>query len=150
MKKILYLLLLITTLTSITSCKKERVYQAGHFVGHWKYEQTGSITLYHAGQIIGSSPIDETGSWDITKSGKNAITIDNKLFTLNGNEITATPENVYNTENGFNMVGTVTYWGTVSHSIISIKTSITGTWSSSDGDQGTFSGKTVMTLKRND
>src|SRR5690606_15376699 len=136
---------LCIALISFFSCKKERVYPAGHFVGNWKYEQTGSITLYHAGQIISTSPIEKTGSLSITKSGKNAIIIDGKLFTLNGNEITATPQNEYATENGFNMVGTSTYWGTVSHSIISINSSITGTWSSSSGDQGTFSGKQVMT-----
>lgn len=133
---------------SLTSCKKERTYNAGHFVGDWTFEQTGSFTLYHAGQEIGAIPVDGYGTSVITKSGKNGILIDNQLFTLSGHEITAMPYNEYETKDGVNMVGTNTFWGTVSHSIIAINSSSTGTWSNSYGEQGTYSARRVITLKR--
>ena len=140
--------------TTMTSCKKEEEEPAptvdvrDQYVGTWNYKEIGSITLYQAGSSIGTVPIDESGAADISKSGENGLMIDGKLFFVNGNNLSSDPESITETDNGVVIVGTATYSGKLSSNIITINSSITGTWSNSNGANGNLSGTAVNTLTK--
>ena len=140
--------------TTMTSCKKEEEEPAptvdvrDQYVGTWNYKEIGSITLYQAGSSIGTVPIDESGTADISKSGENGLMIDGKLFFVNGNNLSSDPESITETDNGVVIVGTATYSGKLSSNIITINSSITGTWSNSNGANGNLSGTSVNTLTK--
>lgn len=152
MKKALnFIVVLLIMSVGLTSCSKDD--DAIHdnrdqYVGHWDYSQRGSLTLFYAGQSIGTVPIDENGTTNITKTGENGLKIGSKVFYLNGNRLTSDPDSFSETADGFNMVGTAVYSGTVSADIITINMEITGSWSNSQGASGNFSGTSVNTLTR--
>ncbi len=74
--------------------------------------------------------------------------IDGKLFFVNGNNLSSDPESITETDNGVVIVGTATYSGKLSSNIITINSSITGTWSNSNGANGNLSGTSVNTLTK--
>ncbi|RLD40200.1 MAG: hypothetical protein DRI86_15680 [Bacteroidetes bacterium] len=74
--------------------------------------------------------------------------IDGKLFVVNDNKLSSDPEIITETDNGVNMVGMVTYSGQLGSSMITINSSITGTWSNSNGATGNYSGTSVRTLTK--
>ena len=146
--KFLMLGLLFVSLSGLTGCKKNDIDPRDQYVGTWQYKEIGSLTLYYAGESIGTVPIDETGTANVSKSGENGLMIDGKLFTVNDNKLSSDPESVTETDNGVNIVGTATYSGQLGSNIITINSSITGTWSNSNGATGNFSGTTVRTLTK--
>ncbi len=140
--------LLFVFLTGLTSCKKNDVDPRDQYVGTWQYKEIGSLTLYYAGESIGTVPIDEKGMSNIIESGESNLIIDSKSFTVNGNKLSSEPESVTETDNGVNIVGTAIYSGQLGESIITINSSITGTWSNSNGATGNFSGTSIKTLTK--
>jgi hypothetical protein len=139
--------LLFVSLAGLSSCKKDNADPRDQYVGTWQNKETGSVTVYYAGESV-TVPIDETGTANISKSGENDLMLDGKLFTLNGNNLTSNPESVTQTANGVNMVGTATYSGQLGSNIITINSSITGTWLDSNGKTGNLSGTVVNTLTK--
>ncbi len=146
--KFLMVGLLFINLFSLSSCTKDDVDVRDQYVGDWQYKETGSLTLFYAGQSMGTVPIDETGKSVVSKSGENDLVIDNLVFTVNGDKLSANPESITQTDDGVNMVGTATYSGQLGSNIITINSSITGTWSYSSGQTGNFSGTVVIILTK--
>ncbi len=157
MKK--YFLFLVLGLMSfgmtMTSCTKEKkkedpvaVDSRDAYVGTWNYKEIGSVTLYYSGSSIGTVPIDTSGTNKVSKSGNSGLIIDGKLFTVNDNKLSSDPESITETKNGFNIVGTATYTGQLGSNMITINSSVTGTWSNSNGATGNFSGTSVRTLTK--
>ena len=140
--------LLFAGLIGFTGCKKENVDVRDQYVGTWQYKSVGSLTLYYNGESAGTVPIDETGTADISKSGDNDLIIDGQRFTVTGNNLTSNPESITETDNGVNIVGTATYSGQLGNNLITVNSSITGTWSNSDGYTGNFSGTVVNTFTK--
>lgn len=139
--------------TTMTSCKKEEepapvVDVRDQYVGTWNYKEIGSLTIYQNGSSVGTVPIDESGSVEVTKSGEKGLMIDGKLFVVNDNKLSSDPESITETDNGVNLVGTATYTGQLGSSMITINSSITGTWSNSNGASGNYSGTSVRTLTK--
>ena len=140
--------------TTMTSCEKEEEEPApvvdvrDQYVGTWNSKEIGSLTLYSSGASIGTVPIDESGSVEVTKSGEKGLMIDGKLFVVNDNKLSSDPESITETDDGVNMVGTATYSGQLGSNMITINSSITGTWSHSSGTSGNFSGTTIRTLTK--
>jgi len=150
MKFLKYLMIgvIFVNLISLNGCMKEDIDPRDQYVGTWQYKEIGNITFYYAGESIGTSPIDDKGTASISKSGENGLMIDGKLFTVNGNRLSSDTENITETDNGNNIVGTVTYSGQLGSSIITMNSSITGTWSNYSGVTGNFSGTSVRTLTK--
>jgi hypothetical protein len=146
--KLLFVGLLFVGSTAITSCEKDDVDIRDQYVGIWQYEQIGSLTVFQNGQSIGTVPIDESGTANISKSGENELLIDGQLYTVNGNKLSSDPESVTLTDSGVNLVGTAVYSGQLGSNIITINSTITGSWSASSGDTGNFSGVVVVTYTR--
>ncbi len=140
--------------TTMTSCKKEEeepepvVDVRDQYVGTWQSKEIGSLTIYQNGSSVGTVPIDTSGSVEITKSGEKSLIIDGKLFVVNDNKLSSDPESVTETDNGVNMVGTATFSGQLGSNVITINSSITGSWSNSNGASGNYSGTTVRTLTK--
>lgn len=148
MKRLGFLSLGFVLLIIISSCKKEDTDVRDQYLGTWQYKQTGSLTLFQNGQSIGTIPIDENGTMDISKSGENDLLIGERIFTLNGNKLTSDPESITKTNNGVNIVGTAVYSGQLGSNIITINSTVTGSWSNSNGATGNLSGTEVYTLTR--
>lgn len=152
MKKILHFtglaIIMSMTFVACSSDDDSNADPRDQYVGTWQASETGNITMYHSGQAIATTPINQTGTMNISKSGENGLNIDGKVFTLNGNSLTANPESISETEDGTNMVGTVIYSGQASSGIITINREYTGTWSHSSGESGNFSGSSVITLTK--
>lgn len=146
--KLLITGVLFLSLAGVTSCKKDNVDVRDQYVGTWQYKQTGSLTLFQNGQSIGTVPIDEKGTSYISKSGKSDLLIDQQVFSLNGTKLTSDPESITQTGSGVNMVGTAVYSGQLGSSILTINSSITGTWSNNNGGAGNFSGTIVQTMTK--
>ncbi len=137
--------------TTLMSCKKEDdpiIDVRDQYLGTWDSKEVGSLTLYYNGSSIGTVPIDESRSVEITKSGEKGLIIDGKLFIVNDDRLSSDPESITVTENGVNIVGTATYSGQLGSNIITINSSITGTWSNSLGATGNLSGTSVRTLTK--
>lgn len=153
MKRFKFLILVLIGLStiSLTSCSKDddTVEDArDEYVGTWNYTELGSLSLYHNGRNIGSIPIDTTGSMSITKSGENDLIINGKRFMVNGTHLSSDPESVTETSDGVNIVATYTRSGTLGSNIITINSSVTGTWNNSHGASGNLSGSTTTTLTK--
>ena len=149
MKKTLKLFALLTVFVGLlaTGCSKEETDPRDQYVGTWQSTQTGSLIMYYDGQPIVTMPINETSSIVISKSGQNNLNIGGQIFTLNGNQLTASPESMNITEDGMNLVGTAIYSGQASPNLIVINSTITGSWSGA-GAAGNMSGSTTWTLTK--
>lgn len=152
MKNVLYLAVILLGI-GFSSCEKDEddakiTDTRDQYVGSWSYNEIGNLTLYQAGASVGTAPIDKSGSYDVLKSGTNGLLIGSKLFFVNGSSLSSDPESVNDTDNGFNMVGTETASGQLASNVITINSSITGTWSNSNGASGNFSGSAVSTLTK--
>lgn len=153
MKRLKFLTLVIIGLSiiSLTSCNKDDDTMEdirNQYVGTWNYIQSGSLTLYQNGQSIGTVPINENGSMSITKSGENDLIINGQRFTVSGTHLSSDPESITETTNGVNIVATSNSNGTLGSNIITINSSITGTWNNSNGDSGNLSGSMTTTLTK--
>lgn|SRR5690554_2640723 len=147
----LFLFIAVVTLGFTTSCSSDddnNTDPRDKYVGTWQSKNIGSLTIYHNGESIGTAPIDETGTMVISKAGENNLNIEGKIFTLNGNSLTTSPESFTQTQDGVNMVGTAVYSGQTGSEIITINSDITGTWSHTNGNTGNFSGTAVWTLTK--
>lgn len=135
---------------SLTSCSndEETSDPRDQYVGTWNASTTGSITLFQNGQSIGTEPLNQNRSVTITKSGSNALVIDGKTYTVNGNSLTTSPIPLTQSNNGINIVANVNTSGTLGSNIINFNETITGTWNATTGDSGNLSGSAVTTLTR--
>jgi hypothetical protein len=152
MKKINFLILMLVGLTffSLTSCSndEEASDPRDQYVGTWNSVSTGSLTLFQNGQSIGTAPLNESRTVTISKSGSNALIIDGKTYTVNGNSLSSTPTPLTETSNGVTIVATVNSSGTLGSNIINFNETITGTWNATNGASGNLSGNAVITLTR--
>lgn len=149
--RFLVLVLIGSSIISLTSCSKDDDTVEdirNQYVGTWNYTELGSLTLYHNGQNAGTVPIDTNGSMSITKSGENDLIINGKRFTVSGTHLSSDPESITETTDGVNIVATYTRNGTLGSNIITINSSITGTWNNSYGASGNLSGSTTTTLTK--
>jgi len=137
--------MLFISLANLSSCKKEEVDNRDKYVGNWEYKTTGRIPIYHGG-ILTTIPIDEKGTIEVTKSGNNALKIGDKVYTINDENLSGDTENITKTYKGINIVGTYTYSGKLGFRMIILTSSITGTWSDTNGESGTLDGIIVMSL----
>ncbi|RTL14376.1 MAG: hypothetical protein EKK56_01325 [Flavobacteriaceae bacterium] len=152
MKKIKFLILMLVGLTffSLTSCSNddEATDPRDQYVGTWNATTTGSLTLFQNGQSVGTAPLNETRTISISKSGSNALIIDGKTYTVNGNNLSSTPTPLTETSNGITIVATENSSGTLGSNIINFNNTITGTWNATNGASGNLSGNAVTTLTR--
>ncbi len=152
MKKIKFLILMLVGLTffSLTSCSNddEATDPRDQYVGTWNAITTGSLTLFQNGQSVGTAPLNETRTISISKSGSNALIIDGKTYTVNGNNLSSTPTPLTETSNGITIVATENSIGTLGSNIINFNNTITGTWNATNGASGNLSGNAVTTLTR--
>jgi hypothetical protein len=152
MKKIKFLILMLVGLTffSLTSCSNddEATDPRDQYVGNWNSTTTGSLTLFQNGQSIGTVPLNETRTISVSKSGSNALIIDGKTYTVNGNSLTSTPTPLTETSNGVTIVATVNSSGTLGSNVINFNDTITGTWNATNGASGNLSGNAITTLTR--
>lgn len=146
--RLLLISFLLVNLISLTSCEKEEIDPRDEYVGTWNYSRSGSLTFYHNGQSIGTSPINENGTMSISKSGENDLIIGGQTFTVSGTHLSSDPQSITRTNDGVNIVGTSTDNGTLGSNIITINSSITGTWNNSNGASGNFSGSMTITLTK--
>jgi hypothetical protein len=154
MKKIKFLTLVLVGLTfsSLMSCSNDddSVQDSrDQYVGTWNSTTTGSLTLFQNGQSIGTAPLNDSNTISISKSGSNALIIDGRTFTVNGNSLTSTPMPATQTSDGITVVLTVISSGTLGSNIINLNDTITGTWNASTGDSGNLSGNAATTLTKN-
>jgi len=138
---------------TMTSCSKDdddapAVDVRDKYVGTWNSKEIGSLTLYSAGAAIGTVPIDETSTVNVSKSGDKGLTIDGRLFIVNDNRLSSDPESMNETDDGVNIVGTITNSGQLASNLITINGSVTGTWSHSSGTSGNLSGTTITSLTK--
>lgn len=148
-----YLLLFFITvmILSFTSCSKDDdsvTDTRDQYLGTWDYNQTGSLTLYQNGTILGTVPINESGTTDITKSGENGLKIGGRLYFVNGSNLSTDPQSYTSNENGVVIVGTDISSGNLGSNLVNINSSITGTWSNSNGASGNFSGNYILVLSK--
>lgn len=151
MKKTFYLLTLTLFFIGSISCSKDdnaSVDPRDQYVGRWEVSERGSFTIFQFGENIGTIPINNESVVHISKTGENGLKIGNISFTLNGNNLSANPQSETYNQEGVTMVGTSTYSGSVSSSIITITSDITGSWSNNQGASGDFSGSVISTLQR--
>lgn len=128
MKKTLLSLIIIVF---IASCSKKEVDVRDQYVGTWKFKTTGAINTYNNGQIAESLPVSDEGTLTISKSGENGLLIDSKEFMLEGDQLTADPEQIeFSTPQQAYIIATAkTTSGSVSANKILHKSSVEGTWS---------------------
>jgi len=148
---IIGLLFVGTTLT--TSCKKDEetdskpAIDINQYVGTWNVKQVGSLTFSQNGSEIGTYPIDTSFTVKIEKSGDKDLKIDNKIYHVDGEKLTADPENITETESGLSIVAVEESSGTLGSNTITIHYKITGSWTSSVAN-GTLLGTTTSTLTK--
>ena len=152
MKQIKFLTLLLVSLSliSLSSCSTDDGSQdiRDQYVGTWSSVSSGSLTLFQNGQSIGTVPINETNTVSISKSGSNALLINETTYIVNGTNLSSNPTPVTQTSSGINIVGTEVSYGTLGSSIISLNNAITGTWNATSGASGNLSGAVITTLTR--
>lgn len=152
MKKINFLIIMLVGLTffSLASCSNDDEVRdpRDQYVGTWNATTTGSLTLFQNGQSIGTAPLNESRTVSVSKSGSNALIIDGKTFTVNGNSLSSATAPLTETSNGISFVATVNTSGTLGSNIINLNETITGTWNAISGDSGNLSGGAVTTLTR--
>ena len=153
MKKIKFSILtsLLLAFLSLGSCSKDdgAVQDVrDQYVGTWNAVTTGSITLYQNGQSISTVPLNKSRTYAISKSGSNALLIDGKSYTVNGNNLSSTPTPVTESSNGLTIVATESSNGTLGSNIINFNETITGTWNATNGDSGNLSGNAVTVLTK--
>ena len=140
--------LLITTLTTLNACDKEEIDSRDQYVGTWNYEQSGNYTFFQNGQGIGTIPTEENGVMVISKSGGNSLIIGEQKYIVNGSTLSSEPENITGTDNEVNFVGTTTNSGSLCINTITINSSTSGTWTSTNNATGTLSGSTTTILSK--
>jgi hypothetical protein len=151
MKKNKFLTLLLVGLSfiALSSCSADEDAKQDirdQYVGTWRSTSTGSLTLFQNGQSIGTAPLNETGTVSISKSGSNALKINETTYTVNGNYLSSNPQPLTETSNGVNIVGTTVSSGTLGSNIITLNGAVTGTWNNANGASGNLSGSVVTTL----
>lgn len=152
MKKIKFLNLLFVGLTFLLmqSCSKdEDTVQdpRDQYVGSWKMVDIGSLTIYENGQIVGTAPLNQTSTVTISKSGTNTLIIDGDSYIVNNNNLSTNQIPFNENNNGIIMIGTANRSGTLGANIITINTSITGTWNNANGS-GNMSGNISSNLTK--
>lgn len=136
-------------LINFSSCKKsDNPDPRDQYVGSWNYTQSGSFTFYQNGQSVGTEPINASGSFVISKSGAMDLLIGKERFTVTGTHIAADPAAYVSTNNGLSLVGTGIDNGTLGVNLITVNSSLTGTWSNSNGATGNFSGTATAILTK--
>lgn len=153
MKQIKFLTLLLVGLTfiSLSSCSNDgdgSQDARDQYVGTWYSISSGSLTFFQNGQSIGTAPINETNTVSISKSGSNALLINETIYTVNGTNLSSNPKPLTQTSNGVNIVGTTVSNGTLGSNIITLNGAVTGTWNNSNGASGNLSGAVISTLTR--
>lgn len=153
MKQIKFLTLLLVSLSFITlsSCSNddnEAQDARDQYVGTWNSISSGSVTLFQNGQSVGTVPINETNTVSISKSGSNALLINETTYIVNGTNLSSNPQPLTETSNGVNIVGTTVSNGTLGSNIITLNGAVTGTWNNSNGASGNLSGSVISTLTR--
>ena len=152
MKQIKFLTLLLVSLSFITlsSCSTGDGIQdvRDQYVGTWNSISSGSVTLFQNGQSVGIVPINETNTVSISKSGSNALLINETTYIVNGTNLSSNPQPLTETSNGVNIVGTTVSNGTLGSNIITLNGAVTGTWNNSNGASGNLSGSVISTLTR--
>ena len=153
MKQIKFLTLLLVSLSFITfsSCSNddnEAQDARDQYVGTWNSISSGSVTLFQNGQSVGTVPIHETNTVSISKSGSNALLINETTYIVNGTNLSSNPQPLTETSNGVNIVGTTVSNGTLGSNIITLNGAVTGTWNNSNGASGNLSGSVISTLTR--
>jgi hypothetical protein len=152
MKQIKFLTLLLVGLTfiSLSSCSTDDGNQDARdqYVGTWNSISSGSVTLFQNGQSVGTVPINETNTVSISKSGSNALLINETIYIVNGTNLSSNPQPLSETSNGVNIVGTTVSNGTLGSNIITLNGAVTGTWNNSNGASGNLSGSVISTLTR--
>lgn len=153
MKKIKFLTLLLVGLSfiALSSCSADEDAKQDirdQYVGTWRSTSTGSLTLFQNGQSIGTAPLNETNTVSISKSGSNALKINETIYTVNGNNLSSNPQPLTETSGGVNIVGTTVSSGTLGSNIITLNGAVTGTWNNSNGASGNLSGSVVTTLTK--
>jgi hypothetical protein len=148
--KLLFLMLVGLTFFSLTSCSNddEASDPRDQYVGTWNTTTTGSLTLFQNGQSVGTVPLNESRTVTVSKSGSNALIIDGKTYTVNGNSLSSAPTPVTENSNGVTIVATENSNGTLGSNIINLNNTITGTWNATTGASGNLSGSAVTTLTR--
>lgn len=145
---ILLLSLLTLSIIGITSCKKDNTDIRDQYVGTWQYTTIGNLTFYQNGQSIGTAPINNKGAMNISKSGDDVLIINGTSYTVNGNKISSGSYPINENDNGVSIVGTGIDNGQLGSNIITINSSITGTWNNSNGASGNLSGSATYTLAK--
>jgi hypothetical protein len=153
MKQIKFLTLLLVSLSfiSLSSCSNDEneVQDArDQYVGTWNSISSGSLTLFQNGQSIGTVPVNQTNTVSISKSGSNALLINETTYIVNGTNLSSNPQPLTQTSNGVNIVGTTVSNGTLGSNIITLNGAVTGTWNNSNGASGNLSGSVISTLTR--
>lgn len=153
MKQIKFLTLLLVGLSfiSLSSCSNDEDGSQDardQYVGTWRSNSSGSLTLYQNGQSVGTVPLNETSTVSISKSGSNALLIDGTSYIVNGNNLSSNPKPLTETSSGVNIVGTEVSNGTLGSNIITINNAVTGTWNNTNGASGNLSGSAITTLTR--
>lgn len=141
----------VIIILSLTSCSKDDdtvVDTRDHYVGMWDFNQTGSLTLYHNGSPVGTVPINETGTINIKKSGENGLTVGDRLYFVNGSNLSTDAKSYTLNDEGVVVVGTETSSGNLGSNLVTINSSITGTWSNSHGANGNLSGSYTIVLTK--
>ncbi len=153
MKQIKFLTLLLVALSfiSLSSCSNDEneVQDArDQYVGTWNSISSGSVTLFQNGQSIGTAPLNETNTVSISKSGSNALLINETTYTVNGTNLSSNPQPLTETSDGVNIVGTTVSNGTLGSNIITLNGAVTGTWNNANGASGNLSGNVITTLTK--
>lgn len=151
MKKIKFITLFLVALSfiSLSSCSNDEDGSQDirdQYVGTWRSTSQGSVTLFQNGQSIGTAPLNETNTVTISKSGSNALLINETTYTINGNNLSSNPQPLTDTSGGVNIVGTTVSSGTLGSNIITLNGAVTGTWNNSNGASGNLSGNVITTL----
>lgn len=146
--KVIFISFLFINLFSITSCiyDDDDIDIRDQYVGTWKFNINGSLTVYHNSESS-TSPINHSGTTTISKSGKNHLIIEGKEYLVDGTHLSSNPESINETSSGVNFVGTATENGILGDGVITINSSIKGTWNGG-GVSGTFSGSSKTTLTK--
>lgn len=134
---------------SLSSCRKDENGNQDardQYVGTWRSTSLGSLTLFHNGQNIVIAPLNETGTVSISKSGNNALFINETTYIVNGKILSLNPQPLTDTSGGVNIVGTTVSSGTLGSNIITLNGAVTGTWNNSNGASGNLSGNVITTL----
>lgn len=149
MKKLFYFSSIIAILFISSCSKKDDVDIRDQYIGTYSLQASISQDYFVNGQKVGTYT-DEVSSGTVTvsKSGDNALLIEDEIYIVKGNQLTAEPESSDETyEDGLREILTIESSGQLGTGKITGKDTMSGTWSQ-DGQTGTTTGEMNWTLTK--